>query len=171
MAESADMALLPLPEVLAIFAIDDIETTEVDDAFALEKKDDNYILHVIVANPAFIIGRGDPLDKEARSRGATLYLPDQRITMFPLDLAEGPMSLSALEHRPVLDFITEFTSNLEIVRFEIRECVARVSRQLTYDEADYILETSEEKEHQYLKLIDGSAKISSISGKKTAPFF
>ena len=54
---------------------------------------DNVRLWIHIADPTRLITPGDELDLEARRRSTTLYLPTGMISMFPTELATGPMSL------------------------------------------------------------------------------
>ncbi len=86
---------LPLATASA-FSIDDAETTEIDDAFSLERRDDGTLrVGVHIAAPSLFFGRGHPLEAIARERLSTVYFPGGKITMLPGDavaaatLAEG----------------------------------------------------------------------------------
>lgn len=74
---------LPLAEVSA-FSIDDETTTEIDDAFSLLKLDNgDYRLGIHIAAPALGITPDSDLDKIARKRLSTVYMPGNKITMLP----------------------------------------------------------------------------------------
>lgn len=78
------------------FSIDDVETTEIDDAFSVERIDDATLrVGIHIAAPALFFGRDHPLEAAARERLSTVYFPGGKITMLPEDgvraasLAEG----------------------------------------------------------------------------------
>jgi exoribonuclease-2 len=78
------------------FSIDDQETTEIDDAFSVERRADrSVVVGVHIAAPALFFGRDHPLEALARERLSTVYFPGGKITMLPEDavleatLAEG----------------------------------------------------------------------------------
>jgi exoribonuclease-2 len=86
---------LPLAEVAA-FSIDDVTTTEIDDAFSVVKLDDGTVrVGIHIAAPGLGIRPDDAIDKIARARMSTVYMPGDKITMLPDDvvnaftLAEG----------------------------------------------------------------------------------
>jgi exoribonuclease-2 len=88
-------ATLPLANVAA-FSIDDVTTTEIDDAFSVEELDDGTVrVGIHIAAPGLGIRPDDPIDKIARSRMSTVYMPGDKITMLPdevvnaFTLAEG----------------------------------------------------------------------------------
>ena len=86
---------LPTAKVAA-FSIDDVTTTEIDDAFSVEQLDDgNVRVGIHIAAPGLAIKPDDEIDKIARSRMSTVYMPGDKITMLPdevvnaFTLAEG----------------------------------------------------------------------------------
>ncbi|WP_305823425.1 ribonuclease catalytic domain-containing protein [Massilia brevitalea] len=86
---------LPTANVAA-FSIDDVTTTEIDDAFSVEQLDDgNVRVGIHIAAPGLAIKPDDEIDKIARGRMSTVYMPGDKITMLPdevvnaFTLAEG----------------------------------------------------------------------------------
>jgi exoribonuclease-2 len=86
---------LPIAKVAA-FSIDDVTTTEIDDAFSVEHLDDGTVrVGIHIAAPGLAIKPDDEIDKIARSRMSTVYMPGDKITMLPdevvnaFTLAEG----------------------------------------------------------------------------------
>ncbi|MDQ3027874.1 MAG: RNB domain-containing ribonuclease [Pseudomonadota bacterium] len=74
-----------LPEArVAAFSIDDAETTEIDDAFSVERLDSGRLrVGVHIAAPALYFDAAHPLEAVARSRLSTVYFPGGKITMLP----------------------------------------------------------------------------------------
>ncbi|MCL2759239.1 MAG: ribonuclease catalytic domain-containing protein [Treponema sp.] len=121
---------------LAAFAIDSSWSTDPDDAVSIEKADDeeNTFLYVHVADLASSITFDSPAEKEARDRGATLYLPEGTFRM----LAEDSIPLFAIgysEKSPALTFKLKINNDGEVVDTEIFPSVIKAQR-LTYEEAD-----------------------------------
>ncbi|MGL4409192.1 MAG: ribonuclease catalytic domain-containing protein, partial [Zoogloea sp.] len=85
---------LPLAPVQA-FSIDDAATTEIDDAFSVHQTADGWEVGIHIAAPGLGFGRDSALDKIARERLSTVYMPGNKITMLPeavvsrFTLAEG----------------------------------------------------------------------------------
>ncbi len=74
---------LPRAEVKA-FSIDDVTTTEIDDAFSVTKlANGNTQVGIHIAAPALGIAIGSPVDAIARARLSTVYFPGRKITMLP----------------------------------------------------------------------------------------
>ncbi len=101
-------AKLPLAAVEA-FSIDDVTTTEIDDAFSVVHQPDGKVrVGIHIAAPGLGIKPDDAIDKIARSRMSTVYMPGDKITMLPdaivdaFTLAEGK-TCPALSLYAVLD--------------------------------------------------------------------
>jgi exoribonuclease-2 len=93
--EIAELQALPVAEVDA-FSLDDMATTEIDDAFSLAPLAGGRIrVGIHIAAPALAFAPGSALDAVARERLSTVYMPGRKITMLPpeaierFSLAEG----------------------------------------------------------------------------------
>ena len=80
---------LPLAKVAA-FSIDDVTTTEIDDALSVEHLDDGMVrVGIHIAAPGLGIRPDDAIDKIARARMSTVYMPGDKITMLPDEVVEA----------------------------------------------------------------------------------
>ena len=70
------------------FSLDDIGTTEIDDAFSLQRTVDGMRVGIHIAAPALAFAPGSPLDGIARERLSTAYMPGRKFTMLPDDVIE-----------------------------------------------------------------------------------
>src|SRR5690606_20509366 len=111
---------LPASDVMA-YSIDDISTTEIDDALsATHIEGDLYRIGVHIAAPALVVTRDSDLDKLARSRMSTLYMPGDKIPM-QSDTLISMFSLDAGKRVPALSLYV--TAN--VATGEIQETVTR----------------------------------------------
>jgi len=79
---------LPLADVVA-FSLDDASTTEIDDAFSLTRlANGRYRVGIHIAAPGLGFAPGSAMDKIARARLSTAYIPGQKITMLPPQVIE-----------------------------------------------------------------------------------
>ncbi|SIT44400.1 putative ribonuclease II [Paraburkholderia ribeironis] len=130
---------LPEAEVEA-FSIDDITTTEIDDAFSVEHLADGRVrIGVHIAAPALGIQRGDEVDAIARTRLSTVYMPGDKITMLPdgvvdaFTLAEGGL-------RPALSlYVIVNRESQEIVASETRAERVFVKNNLRHNTLDEVV--------------------------------
>lgn len=128
---------------LTTVAIDDADTTEIDDALAVEvHHDGSTTVHVLIADAADFVLPRSPLDDEARSRGATLYHPRGRHLMLPPALSEDVASLRPGAPRLALDFAVTVDAQGVTTQVTITEALIEVDAHLTYDTADAALEGS-----------------------------
>jgi exoribonuclease-2 len=80
---------LPVADVQA-FSIDDVTTTEIDDAFSVVSLPDGKLrIGIHIAAPGLGIKRDDAIDAIARQRLSTVYMPGDKITMLPDELVES----------------------------------------------------------------------------------
>lgn len=85
--------LPPLPEELpraptGAFSLDDIGTTEIDDAFSVQRLAAGLRIGIHIAAPALGFAPGSALDAIARERLSTAYMPGRKFTMLPEDVIE-----------------------------------------------------------------------------------
>jgi exoribonuclease II len=94
-------ATLPLAETPA-FSLDDVGTSEIDDAFSVRRGADGVVrIGIHIAAPALGFAPGSPLDAIARERLSTAYMPGIKFTMLPEDVVER-FSLDHGGERPAL---------------------------------------------------------------------
>ncbi len=122
-----------------VFSIDDAETREIDDALSCWREGDGFVVGVHIADPAHYVSKDDCLDAAAVERPLSLYLPTTTVTMFPERLGCDLGSLVAGQDRPSLSFRIAFSAAGEVTDWSFAPAIVRVSRRLTYIEADQLL--------------------------------
>src|SRR6266478_728148 len=86
----------------AAFSLDDIGTTEIDDAFSVQRTAAGVVrIGVHIAAPALGFAPGSSLDSIARERLSTAYMPGRKYTMLPEDVIER-FSLDHSAERPAV---------------------------------------------------------------------
>ena len=104
-AMAGDLPPLPVATVTA-FSIDDVTTTEIDDAFSVNALSDGSVqVGIHIAAPGLEIHPDDAIDVIARHRLSTVYVPGSKITMLPDALVER-YTLGAGQTRPALSLYT-----------------------------------------------------------------
>jgi exoribonuclease R len=84
--------------------LDPASSTDLDQAFAIERAGNDLLLHYAIADVAWFVDDGGPIDAEAWRRGATLYLPHGKAGLYPPALSEGAASLLPDGPRPAVIF-------------------------------------------------------------------
>ncbi|WP_206951119.1 ribonuclease catalytic domain-containing protein [Trinickia acidisoli] len=127
---------LPTAHVRA-FSIDDITTTEIDDAFSVELlSDDRVRVGVHIAAPSLGIARGDAVDAIARARLSTVYMPGDKITMLPDEVVEA-FTLKEGGLRPALSlYVIVNRGTQDIVATETRAELVHVESNLRHNTLD-----------------------------------
>ena len=114
---------LPLASVEA-FSLDDIGTTEIDDAFSVTRTGEHDLrVGIHIAAPALVIEPGDALDAIARERLSSAYFPGQKYTMLPPDCISA-LSLDAGTERPAVSLYLDVSTR----DFAIRARHSRLER-------------------------------------------
>ena len=105
---------LPLASVQA-FSIDDSATTEIDDALSVQGLGSGTaVLGVHIAAPGLAIAPGSPLDKVARERLSTVYMPGWKITMLPDDVVDAYTLTEGRDCPAVSLYVTIDEQTLEV---------------------------------------------------------
>jgi len=126
---------------LKIYTIDDESTREIDDGLSIEFLEGQLPrLWIHIADPTRWLSPGDDLDLEARRRCTTVYLPTGMISMFPSELATGPMSLIQGRLCSALSFGVVLDAAGQVVEYTIQPSIVKPTYRLTYDDVDEMLE-------------------------------
>ena len=137
--ERVDMTHIPF------VTIDGQSTKDMDDAL-YAKKDANgdFELTIAIADPTAYITPDSDMDKVARERGFTIYLPGRNIPMLPRDLADELCSLMEGQIRPAL-CCTVTVSKEGVIGEDIKFFAAHIKShaRLVYDQVSDWLENGE----------------------------
>jgi len=128
---------------LHAMTIDDETTKDFDDAISFEILENGCRVGVHITDVSSYVTPGSLLDLEARSRGTSIYLPDLKLEMLPRTLSEDIACLCEGKVRPALSFLISLDDSGEMTGFEIKKALVSVSRRLTYEEVDALVETDE----------------------------
>ncbi len=130
-----DLNVLPLIEEerrdlthLQAFAIDDEGSTDPDDAISV----DGDWIWVHVADVSALVTPDSALEREARNRGANLYLPEGTIHMLPHELTER-LALGLAEESPAFSVGMRLGERGEILETDLTLSRVRVTR-ISYEE-------------------------------------
>ncbi len=125
----------------AVITIDPDDARDHDDALSLKRlPNGRSLVGVHIADVSHYVTPGSALDREARERGNSTYLPDRVIPMLPHRLSGGICSLHEGETRLAFSVFFEIDANGEVHSREFRETVIRPIAGLTYGQALSVLE-------------------------------
>lgn len=112
--------------------LDPTRSTDLDQAFAIEQAGADLILHYAIADIAWFVADGDPVDTEAWKRGTTLYLPDGKAGLYPPVLAERAASLLPDGPRPAVIFTVRIAPDGTAVLDGVERAIIRSRAKLAY---------------------------------------
>src|SRR5436309_1730656 len=122
-----------------VVTIDPDDARDFDDAIQVEKIKNGWRLGVHIADVAAYVEPGSPLDREARRRGNSVYLPDRVIPMLPERLSNVVCSLKPGVDRLTHSVFIHFDKNGVVRSARFAHSVIRSVHRLTYKQAFAIL--------------------------------
>ncbi|MBR3147088.1 MAG: ribonuclease R [Eubacterium sp.] len=161
-----------------IISIDGSDAKDLDDAVSIEKNDDGtYKLGVHIADVSEYIQQDSVLDKEALSRGNSVYLLNRVIPMLPKSISNGICSLFEGADRLALTCEMTIDSEGNITGHDIFESVICNKARMVYDDVSDMIEAgavNEELTYRYsdyngydvLSALKTMAELASILNRK-----
>lgn len=150
----ADMAGRSDYRNMTMVTIDGEDAKDLDDAVSLSVESGLYHLGVHIADVSNYVQEHSALDREALTRGTSVYLVDRVIPMLPHKLSNGICSLNAGEDRLALSCLMTINEKGEVVDYKIEETVIRVDERMSYTSVKKILEDKDPEEtERYSKLV------------------
>lgn len=130
---------------LPIVTVDGEDSKDLDDGvYARRNEDGSFFLGVYIADVSWYVRENQPLDREARERGTSVYLVDRVIPMLPKELSNGICSLNAGVDRLSMACEMQISPEGEVTSYEILPAVIHVYRRLTYHIVNKVLVDREE---------------------------
>ena len=158
-------------ELLTV-TIDGEDAKDLDDAITIERTAEGYRLGVHIADVSHYVTERSPLDKEALTRGTSVYLVDRVIPMLPHTLSNGICSLNAGADRLTLSCVMEIDKSGTVVSHKISEGIIRVDRRMSYTKVYELLQNPTQKEEiseygtEYVEMFQTMLELSDIIREK-----
>ncbi|HEV7978424.1 RNB domain-containing ribonuclease [Amycolatopsis sp.] len=141
LAEAEAAAVDPIESVirredatdLPFVTIDPPGAKDLDQAMLIERTESGFRVHYAIADLATFVPPGGPIDREARKRGQTLYLPDGNVPLHPPVLSEDAVSLLPGEIRAAVLWTIETDKNGEPTSTRVRRALVRSTEQFDYE--------------------------------------
>jgi ribonuclease R len=127
---------------LTIVTIDPADARDFDDAISLTRdaKSGHWQLGVHIADVGHFAPVGGALDREARRRGNSVYLPQRVLPMFPELISNGLASLQQGRVRYVKSALMEFTAEGQRVSVRFANAAIKVTERFAYEQVSAILQ-------------------------------
>jgi VacB/RNase II family 3'-5' exoribonuclease len=113
--------------------LDPASSTDLDQAFAIERSGSDLLLHYAIADVAWFVDDGGVIDVEAWTRGTTQYLPDGKASLYPRVLSEGAASLLPAGPRPAVVFTVRVASDGGVTLDGAERAIVKSVAKLAYD--------------------------------------
>ncbi|SEQ89526.1 ribonuclease R [Nitrosomonas sp. Nm51] len=139
-SERRDLRHLPL------VTIDGETARDFDDAVYCACDDDGFVLYVAIADVSQYVHPGDAFDKEAFSRGNSVYFPLRVIPMLPEVLSNGLCSLNPKLNRLCMTCEIRFDAQGERQHYVFYPALMRSHARLTYTQVAAMLAAPTSKE-------------------------
>ena len=125
---------------LPLVTIDPVDAKDFDDAVYAVRDDDpknkgGWIVWVAIADVAAYVQPGGALDKNAREKGNSVYLPDRVEPMLPMELSADLCSLRPNEDRACMAVRMRFRGDGSKVDHKFTRGIMRSHARLTYAQA------------------------------------
>ncbi len=125
---------------LPIVAVDPADARDHDDAVWAAPDDDpgndgGWQAIVAIADVSFYVRPGSALDREARSRGNSVYFPDRVVPMLPEILSADVCSLKHGEDRAALVCHLQVTKGGALKSWRFTRAVVRIAANIAYEDA------------------------------------
>ncbi|MCI5773233.1 MAG: ribonuclease R [Erysipelotrichaceae bacterium] len=136
-----------------IVTIDGDDSKDFDDAISIQRLDDGFLLGVHIADVSAYVKEGSPLDKEAYTRGTSVYVCDRVVPMLPHVLSNGICSLNPGVDRLCISVDMKIDRKGEIVDYELYPSIICSNQRMTYNNVNKILAGDPRLQAQYQALV------------------
>ena len=151
-----------------IFTVDGEDAKDLDDAVNVKKCDDgNFLLGVHIADVSNYVREGSDLNREAITRGTSVYMLDRVIPMLPVELSNGCCSLNQHEDRYAISVIMKINNKGEVIDSDINKTIIRVTKRMNYHEVQAIIDRRNCKnDEMYFEHFDRMNELAKILKKR-----
>jgi exoribonuclease-2 len=130
---------LPLAAVQA-FSIDDSQTTEIDDALSVQGLGTGTVIFgVHIAAPGLAIQPDSAVDKVARERFSTVYMPGWKVTMLPDEVVQAYTLIEGRDCPAVSIYFTLDETSFELKARETKLERVPIAANLRHDKLDGVI--------------------------------
>lgn len=119
--------------VLPFVTLDPAQSTDLDQAFAIERAGQDLLLHYAIADVAWFVDDNGAIDQEAWQRGTSQYLPDGKAPLYPPVLSEQAASLLPDGPRPAVIFTVRVAPDGLVKLDGAERAIVRSRAKLAYD--------------------------------------
>ena len=127
--------------------------------------DGTYTLCVHIADVSYYVKSGSKLDKEAITRGTSIYMMDRVIPMLPKELSNGICSLNEQKDRFAMSVIMKINEKGKVVDADIFKSVIKTTRRMNYHDVNDIFKFADMKDGKIELADEELARVNSVAEK------
>lgn len=131
---------MDLRDTTTIVTIDPTTSRDFDDAISLERHKGGWRLGVHIADVSHYVKPDTALDREARARGTSVYLPNRVIPMLPERLSNDLCSLREGVDRLAMSVLLRYDDSGVLLSTTFAESVIRSDRRYSYERASRVMD-------------------------------
>ncbi len=145
------------------FTIDGKDAKDLDDAVHIKLlPNGNFELGVHIADVSYYVTEGSALDREAVSRGTSVYVTDRVVPMLPERLSNGICSLNPNVNRLTQSCIMEIDRQGRVVAHQIAPSIIKTTFRMTYSDVNSMLKGDQELLDQYAPIVESVRYMASL---------
>jgi ribonuclease R len=147
--------------------IDPADAKDFDDAISFHRLNNgHYEVGIHIADVSHYVKENDTIDKEAQSRGTSIYLVDRVIPMLPEVLSNDLCSLKPNEDRLAFSAVFEIDEKGKIHKEWFGQTVIHSDKRFSYEEAQEVLDTQKGPQQEELSTLMDIARVLRKKRKK-----
>jgi len=157
---------LDLRDTTTVVTIDPVTSRDFDDAISLERRGKGWLLGVHIADVSHYVLPETAIDKEARKRGTSVYLPTRVIPMLPERLSNDLCSLREGVDRLTLTVLLHYDARGKLLDTTFAKSMIRSDRRLSYERASRVMDKTIKEKGDVGKLLLNMGRLAKILNDK-----
>ena len=151
-----------------VVTIDPTTARDFDDAISLERRGQDWLLGVHIADVSHYVKPGSALDRDAYGRGTSVYLPNRVIPMLPEKLSNDLCSLREGVERLAMSVLLRYDQRGVLRETTFAESVIRSDRRFTYEKASRVMDGTVKQRGGIGDLLRDMVRLASLLGERRA---
>ncbi|MCY4560726.1 MAG: VacB/RNase II family 3'-5' exoribonuclease [Flavobacteriaceae bacterium] len=124
------------------FTIDEVTAKDLDDAISFRQLPNNHFeVGVHIADVTHYLKKDSLIDKEAFSRGTSVYFIDQVIPMLPESLSNGLCSLNTCEDKLTFSVLFEMNQEGSVLKTDYAKTIIQSNNRLSYTQVQRLIDS------------------------------
>ncbi|MDH2430639.1 RNB domain-containing ribonuclease [Sphaerisporangium sp. TRM90804] len=144
---------------LPLLTVDPPGSMDLDQALCIEQRPSGFRVWYAIADVGAFVRPGGEIDREARVRGETVYMPDTRVPLHPPVLSEGAASLLPGVVRPAALWCLDLDAEGRTVGADVSRALVRSRERLDYDYVQAAVDTGTADDTLRLLAVVGALRL------------